>query len=138
MAITRRKSFISRRRRIISRDDQNALKNRRMIINLFLFPLIILDVCVSSLLWLHTMIFQLSLYAVYFVLFILCHATGNTHKLERSERRTLKTELITLETDAVKEVESLCLENESGYFTDTEEEENRNKLLDAVYLEKSI
>ena len=84
------------------------------------------------------MIFQLSLYAVYFVLFILCHATGNTHKLERSERRTLKTELMTLETDAVKEEESLCHENESGYFTDTEEEENRNKLLDAVYLEKSI
>ena len=133
MAITRRKSCISRRSRIMLRDDQNALKNRRMMINLFLFPLIILDVCVSSLLWLHTMIFQLSLYAVYFVLFILCHATGNTHKLERSERRTLKTELMTL-----KEVESLCLENESGYFTDTEEEENRNKLLDAVYLEKSI
>ena len=53
MVIVRRKPFISRRSRI-----------------LLLFPFIILDACVSSMLWLHTMIFQLSLGAVYIALFL--------------------------------------------------------------------
>merc|ERR1719305_2012802 len=46
-------------------------------------PLLALDLLVSSALWLHTMIFQLTMYGVYIGLFIFCHATGMTHKLER-------------------------------------------------------
>ena len=62
-------------------------------------PLLALDLLVSSALWLHTMIFQLTMYGVYIGLFIFCHATGedcsvivncvfyvlNLHHLDRND-----------------------------------------------------
>ena len=44
--------------------------------DLLTLPLFILDLGVSSMFWLHTMLFQLSLYGVYIGLFVYCHATG--------------------------------------------------------------
>ena len=49
---------------------------RWLIQTLVLSPLLTLDLLLSSGLWLHTMMFQLTMYGVYIGLFIFCHATG--------------------------------------------------------------
>ena len=76
-------------------------------------PLVVMDFSVSSLLWLHTMVFQLTMYGVYLGLFVFCHATGLTHKLERTQT-----------SEAAKAVELKSLEDrtedESGYLSDTD------------------
>ena len=56
--------------------QRNSSPFRWLIDTLALSPLLVLDVSLSSLLWLHTMIYQLTMYGVYIGLFIFCHATG--------------------------------------------------------------
>jgi len=50
---------------------------------LVLLPLLLLDLLFCSLLWLYAMAYQLWLYSVYLVLFLLCQATGRLDKVER-------------------------------------------------------
>ena len=73
----------------------------------------LVDLSVSGLLWLHTMVYQLTMYGVYLGLFVFCHATGLTHKLERTQTSA-----------AAKAVELKSLEDrtedESGYLSDTD------------------
>ena len=103
-------------------------------------PLLAADLAVSSLLWLHTMVFQLSLYGVYLGLFVFCHATGHTHKLERSEHerqvynKTRETKHVSSETLRVSAPQITSdqvsddkhdvdmSQDESGYLTDSDRE----------------
>ena len=68
----RRKS----KRNSLPKVQSNSSPFRWLIHTLALSPLLALDLLLSSLLWLHTMIYQLTMYGVYVGLFIFCHATG--------------------------------------------------------------
>ena len=76
-------------------------------------PLVMVDLSLSSLFWLHTMLYQLTMYGVYLGLFVFCHATGLTHKLERTQQEQ------TLEAVELKGLEDRR-EDESGYLSDTD------------------
>ena len=76
-------------------------------------PLVMVDLSLSSLFWLHTMLYQLTMYGVYLGLFVFCHATGLTHKLERTQQEQ------TLEAVELKGLEGRR-EDESGYLSDTD------------------
>ena len=60
----------------------NCSPFRWLIHTLAVSPLLALDVVLSSALWLHTMMFQLTMYCVYIGLFIFCHATGEDSYLQ--------------------------------------------------------
>ena len=75
-------------------------------------PLVMVDLSLSSLFWLHTMLYQLTMYGVYLGLFVFCHATGLTHKLERTQPEVV-------ETVELKGLEDRR-EDESGYLSDTD------------------
>ena len=81
-------------------------------------PLVVMDFSVSSLLWLHTMVFQLTMYGVYLGLFVFCHATGLTHKLERPETKVVAMQDLVVEVQ-LKSLEERT-EDESGYLSDTD------------------
>ena len=68
----RRKS----KRNSLPKVQSNSSPFRWLIHTLALSPLLALDLLLSSLLWLHTMVYQLTMYGVYVGLFIFCHATG--------------------------------------------------------------
>ena len=76
-------------------------------------PLVMVDLSLSSLFWLHTMLYQLTMYGVYLGLFVFCHATGLTHKLERTQQEQA------LEAVELKGLEDRR-EDESGYLSDTD------------------
>ena len=81
--------------------------------HLVLFPLALMDLLVQVLLFIYTMTFQVSLYLIYIGLFIVCHATGHVHKLEKTGDHP-STRLKQKKNEKVEVVG----ENESGYFTD--------------------
>ena len=68
----RRKS----KRNSLPKVQTNSSPFRWLIHTLAWSPLLVLDLFLSSSLWLHTMIYQLTMYGVYVGLFIFCHATG--------------------------------------------------------------
>ena len=76
-------------------------------------PFVMVDLSLSSLFWLHTMLYQLTMYGVYLGLFVFCHATGLTHKLERTQQEQA------LEAVELKGLEDRR-EDESGYLSDTD------------------
>ena len=107
MAVAKSKPILRRRHRHQASSSRQGRGSCLSLTELLTSPLYILDLGISSLLWLHTMLFQLSLYGVYISLFVFCHATGRvirrrkmvifkvihvnnsgmTHKLERTECR---------------------------------------------------
>ena len=80
MVVAKSKPILRRRHRHQSRSPVRVQSQRSCLslTDLLTSPLYILDLVISSLLWLHTMLFQLSLYGVYIGLFVFCHATGQT------------------------------------------------------------
>ena len=148
MAVAKSKPILRRRHRHQSRSSPRVQSQCLSLTDLLTSPLYILDLVISSLLWLHTMLFQLSLYGVYIGLFVFCHATGQidfsndglilihisgmTHKLERTDVRA-KSEVSVKrrgKQDAVsrpvvrKEISEkyYSREDESGYLTDSDRE----------------
>ena len=124
----RRKS----KRNSLPKVQTNSSPFRWLIHTLALSPLLTLDLLLSSLLWLHTMVYQLTMYGVYLGLFIFCHATGEdtedsysfnatfisfsglTHKLERTPPQSE----VMAEPDCDTGEEGT--ENESGYLSDSD------------------
>ena len=96
-------------------------------LHLVLFPLALIDLLVHVLLFIYTMTFQLSLYLVYTGLFVVCHATGNLHKLEKPEHKKDQIKNVKVGRFVVEEVVSEQNElegltkNDSGYLTNVEE-----------------
>ena len=105
----RRKS----KRNVSPRAEADWSSSLCLVWSLAVSPLVMMDLGVSGLLWLHTMLYHLTMYGVYLGLFVFCHATGLTHKLERTQP-----------DQAVKAVELKGLEDrredESGYLSDTD------------------
>lgn len=95
------------------RTATDSCSNLSLALSLLVSPFLLVDLSVSGLLWLHTMVYQLTMYGVYLGLFVFCHATGLTHKLERTQT-----------SEAAKAVELKSLEDrtedESGYLSDTD------------------
>ena len=78
MAVVKSKPILRRRHRL-THHSAHHIQNRRSCLSLAdlaTSPLFMLDLVISSLFWLHTMLFQLTLYGVYIGLFVFCHATG--------------------------------------------------------------
>ena len=78
MAVVKSKPILRRRHRL-THHSAHHIQIRRSCLSLAdlaTSPLFILDLVISSLFWLHTMLFQLTLYGVYIGLFVFCHATG--------------------------------------------------------------
>ena len=110
----------------------NSSPFRWLIHTLASSPLVALDLLLSSTLWLHTMVFQLTMYCVYIGLFFVCHATGEdfhvtavstlvfltgmTHKLERPPPQSEMEE----EPDCACDTGEEGTENDSGYLSDSD------------------
>ena len=91
---------------------------------LFFLFLIIVDLMVNIFLFIYAMAFQFSVYGIYLGLFIVCHATGNLHKLEKTEvnppTKRLKKKTKKIDVGRFK-VEVVRGEDESGYLTDLDD-----------------
>ena len=146
MAVAKSKPILRRRHRHQSRSSPRVQSQCLTLTDLLTSPLYILDLVISSLLWLHTMLFQLSLYGVYIGLFVFCHATGQidfsndglilihisgmTHKLERTDVRARSEVKRSGQKDTAsrpvvrKEISEkyYSREDESGYLTDSDRE----------------
>ena len=136
MVVVRSKPFIRRRHKSRHQVDKSS-SHYHNLHTILMSPFLAIDLCVSSILWLQTMMFQFSLYGLYLGLFLFCHATGYTHKLERSEEERLKEGSITAScangvrrirrkrssTDPVRKGD-YGQENDSGYLSDSEPEES--------------
>ena len=135
MVVAKSKPFIRRRHRSRHQLDKSS-SHCHNLHAILMSPVLALDYCISTMLWLHTMMFQFSLYGLYLALYLFCHATGHTHKLERSEEERLKDGSITSScsngvrrtrrkrssTDQVRK-EDYGQENDSGYLSDSDPEE---------------
>ena len=85
--------------------------------------LVVIDLMVNV--FLFTYAFQFSVYGIYLGLFVVCHATGNLHKLEKTEvtpptKRLKRKKNKKLDVGRFK-VEVVRGEDESGYLTDLDD-----------------
>ena len=93
-----------------------------------LFPLVLLDLSVQTLLFIYAMSYQVILYGVYIGLFIVCTITGHYHKLEKpgespdtkSDIRTRKKKqrLQRKQIRCKKIRKNIDAHNDSGYYSD--------------------
>ena len=90
---------------------------RWLVYTVLLSPLLLVDLLLSSLLWLHTMVYQVTMYGVYIGLFVFCHATGLTHKLERTQRER---ETHSVHRKPLEDRTEDRTEDESGYLSDSD------------------
>ena len=70
MVVARSKPFIRRRHKTRHQVDKSS-SHYHNLHTILMSPVLAIDLCISSILWLQTMVFQFSLYGLYLGLFLL-------------------------------------------------------------------